>query len=521
MIRLWKETILAGISTIGGLFLLTKNPVVKNAEMISFAAPRKFPKKVRLTNYAEIKQSPLKSMFDIEKGYYFARERYGPNDENKISYGGRNLKPQISWSSFSVKGISNRASGFLFDTENKYLLLSGHLFNLNLPLDRPGYNSIEFAPTMELSTYQSNGATVSTDYTKKLLSRQEFEDLWENHRGWGGNPVAMSRLEAYWALYTVGTLDGDMDDESVGGVYGEIDSFLEEILKQTYTKNDAKNELFLFEQIRDTMADLVMKGEDPLRGWDSSNVDLRINKEIYEPTLEEVKVMVEWFILRETLFWYLAWEENIKPLLEKGWSATNGAIVQNIRTKWDAYRNGNDAPERRDAYIDGIIPTIYTSALFSKGFVVKRILKKRNIFNQAIEEDVRKCNDALVAGNKKLGLESAEKILDGLLTTPPFSNMDYFDNFTNYDYYYDDFFAEINTLVSRAGDNLTDADRNAVKQKLAELIDYKENKTKEDAKTAYDEIVQSAQDDYDKILTDLIPQNRKKMERERDEKLEF
>ena len=45
---MWKETFLAGIATIGGLFLITKKPVVKNAEMISFAAPRKFPKKTRL-----------------------------------------------------------------------------------------------------------------------------------------------------------------------------------------------------------------------------------------------------------------------------------------------------------------------------------------------------------------------------------------------------------------------------------------------------------------------------------------
>ena len=146
--------------------------------------------------------------------------------------------------------------------------------------------------------------------------------------------------------------------------------------------------------------------------------------------------------------------------------------------------------------------------------------KKRNIFNQAIAEDVKRCKNALLSGQNKISLDSSQKIRDGLLTTPPFTNLDYFDNFLNYDYYYDDFFMELNKLVKQAGNNITDAERNAVKQKATELIDYKENKLKEQAKINFDEAVQEAQNYYDNALNEL-PQQRKSMEEEKDNRLEF
>lgn len=531
MKAMWKETFLAGIATIGGLFLITKKPVVKNAEMISFAAPRKFPKKVRLESYAKIKSDPLNSIFNVKEGYYFARQANYESDTSLITYGPHNEIHSLEWGSLNteyVGGGRDYVHGFFErnDSSTVYDLVMGHLANLGTPLDNAsppyGYNYIEFTSGVGSSKYSSAKQMVSDKMTKNMLSRQEFEDRWKANRGWGANQIAMGRLDAYWNLYEKGIVDEKMDDEDTSGIYGEIGSFFVEIIKDTYTANPnyLAGETERFEKLRDRMADLVMDGNDPLRGWKSANVDVIINKEVYEPTLEEVKVMVEWFMLRETLFWYQAWEQNIQPLIAKGWNPAEGAIVQNIQTRWDAYRDADDTPGRYDTYLTGFSSTSDNDLFFSKAFVLKRILKKRNIFNQAIAEDVKRCNNALLSGQNKISLDSSQKIRDGLLTTPPFTNLDYFDNFLNYDYYYDDFFMELNKLVKQAGNNITDAERNAVKQKATELIDYKENKLKEQAKINYDEAVQEAQNYYDNALNEL-PQQRKSMEEEKDNRLEF
>ena len=532
MKAMWKETFLAGIATIGGLFLITKKPVVKNAEMISFAAPRKFPKKVRLEPYAKIKSDPLNSIFNVEEGYYFARQAYYNSETSLITYGPNNEIPSLEWGSLSAKYVDDVMweKGF-FESDGSstvYDLVMGHLANLGTPLDTAsppppyGYNYIECTSRVDGSKYSSAKQMVSDKMTKNMLSRQEFEDRWKANRGWGANQIAMDRLDAYWNLYEKGIVDEKMNDEDTSGIYGEIGSFFVEIIKDTYTINPnyLAGETERFEKLRDRMADLVMDGNDPLRGWKSSNVDVIINKEVYEPTLEEVKVMVEWFMLRETLFWYQAWEQNIQPLIAKGWNPDEGAIVQNIRTSWDAYRDANDTPNRYDKYITGFSSTSDNDLFFSKAFVLKRILKKRHIFNQAIAEDVKRCKNALSSGQNKISLDASQKIRDGLLTTPPFTNLDYFNNFINYDYYYDDFFMELNKLVKQARNNITDAERNAVKQKATELIDYKENKLKEQVKINYDEAVQEAQNNYDNALNEL-PQQRKSMEEEKDNRLEF
>jgi len=520
---LWKEGVLAGIATVGGLFFLTRQPVVKNAETVSFSAPRGFPKKVRIEDEASVVKDGLNAIFEVNKGYYFAR-RPRFNDTNKtIEYRyGNDFPLKVAWTQLRLEDGGIAQGIYIQEPMEDNTLLLGHLANLGTPLNggNPPYgaNYIEFGARKTDAEYDDYKDIVSK-MKKTMMPRADFENRWETT--WKNNQRAMDRLSAYWELYENGTVDAEMNNEAVGGIYYGIESFMEGIMNETYSRISNEEDKIFDELVERNAKNLLNNpdGSGFLRSWDWNRLD--VEEDLYTPDLEDMKIMAEFFILRENLFWYQAWEQGIKPLVERGWNAHSGAIVQNIRRTWDAYRDKNDTPERYETYLTGFSQTMENPILFSYPFVVKRILKRRPFFLKAIEKDVAKCNEALKGGRNRLAIDSAQKIRDGLIQSPPFSNMDYFTQFVETDYYYDDFFKTLNITVQRAGNELTDAERNSVKQKAQELIQYKLDKMRDDAKAAQDFAIQSAQANYNKVINDEIPDQKNDMEQEMNDRLEF
>jgi CHASE3 domain sensor protein len=517
---LWKEGVLAGIATVGGLFFLTRQPVVKDAETVSFSAPRGFPKKVRIENEASVVKDGLNAIFEVEKGYYFARRPRFDDYNKTIEYRyGNNFPIKLNWEHLRFDNEGGGQGFFFRESLEGNSLLLGHLANLGTPLNggNPPYgaNYIEFTTRKTDAEYDEYKDMVSK-MKKTMMSRADFEKRWE--KVWGGKQAALDRLPAYWELYEIGTVDNEMNNESVGGIYYGIESFMEEIMNETYAY-DMSDEESVFNELVERNAKNILNGSGFLRGWDWYG--LGVEENLYTPDLEDMKIMAEFFILRENLLWYQAWEQNIKPLVERGWNPIEGAIVQNIRQTWDAYRDRNETPERYDKYLINFSPRMDNPILFSYPFVVKRSLKRRPFFLKAIAKDAAKCDEALKGGKNRLAIDSSMEIRDGLIQSPPFSKMDYFEQFMRTDYYYDDFFDNLNTTVQRAGNELTDAERNSVKQKAQELIQYKLDKMRDDAKAAQDFAIQSAQENYKKVINDEIPDQKKEMEGEMKDRLVF
>ena len=232
---------------------------------------------------------------------------------------------------------------------------------------------------------------------------------------------------------------------------------------------------------------------------------LELETDLYTPTLDQAKIMAEFFILRSNLLLYEMFENGIAPLIAKGWNPSEGAIVQNIRTNWDAYRDSGDVPDRKDRAYYEIVGSKeeMEEVLWSESFVIKRILKRRAVFMKAIQEDIKLTNDAAEKARDKAGQESATKVRDALSATPPFSNFGYYANIVDSDYWFDDFINEINEAVKEAGSNLTEAEKKQIKPKIIECYDAIEAKANALAKEAYDERLQNNADKKQKGLKEM------------------
>ena len=123
---------------------------------------------------------------------------------------------------------------------------------------------------------------------------------------------------------------------------------------------------------------------------------LDLEENLYTPTLDQAKIIAEFFVLRSNLLLYEEFDDGIAPLIAQGWNPSEGTIVQNIRTTWDAYRDSDDVPDRKDQAYYQIVESKeeMEKVLWSESFVIKRILKRRAVFMRAIQEDIKLTNDA-------------------------------------------------------------------------------------------------------------------------------
>ena len=119
---------------------------------------------------------------------------------------------------------------------------------------------------------------------------------------------------------------------------------------------------------------------------------------------------------------------------------------------------------------------------------------------RAIQEDIRKCSLAAGQAGDKAGQEAAVLIKDGLTATPPFSNLNYYDNIVRSEIYFDDFVEEINKAVEQAGNRLTDAEKQQIRPKVVECFEGVKTMGKAQAKIAYDKRIDELKQEYDEKL---------------------
>lgn len=493
---MWKTGVLAGIATVGGLFLVSKSSHSKHAE--TFAAPRGFPKKLRLDNSISITKTPLNQMFFQDEGFYFAPSPYYNEDDGTFGY--RNpLNSSIRWSNFN-RFTTNRGFEEPFyrnnPSDDDLNILFG--FFQHQGTSESDIKDLEFMPRYE---YRDVKAWFESNFSFSPISQSDFNLKWENNVSTDANQN--DRRDAYWTLYTTGQTDNNMDDEP-SPIYTRIKDFMRSVIIDGLTEKGAIiSEEDEFEaKIEDYAKNTWLTENDWLVG--PLSAQLKLDKNLYIPTLEEAKIMVEFAVLRGCLVIYEAFDVGIAPLISQGWNPQQGAIVQNIRGSWDAYRERNDVPDRTSEDLYQIVRSKEEigEVFWSESFVKKRILKRRAVFMRAIQEDIRKCSLAAGQAGDKAGQEAAVLIKDGLTAIPPFSNLKYYDLIVRTDYYFDDFVDEINKAVEQAGNRLTDAEKQQIKPKIVECFEGVKTIGKAQAKIDYDKQIDELKNAYDREIDD-------------------
>ena len=492
---MWKTGVLAGIATVGGLFLVSKSSYSKHAE--TFAAPRGFPKKLRLDNGISITKTPLTQMIFQDEGFYFAPHPSYNEDDGTFGY--RNpLNSPIGWSKFNGFTTSREFEMPFYrnnPSEKGLNILFG--FFQHQGTSESDIKDLEFIPRNE---YRDEKAWFESNFSFSPISQSDFNLKWENDVSADANQNG--RRDAYWTLYTTGQTDNDMDDEP-SPIYRRIKEFFLSVVKEGLTVKKVMSEEEEFEaNIEDYAKNTWLTEKDWLVGPLSTR--LKLDKDLYIPTLEEAKIMVEFSVLRGCLVIYEAFDAGIAPLISQGWNPQQGAIVQNIRGSWDAYRERSDVPDRTSEDLNQIVGSKgeIEEVFWSESFVKKRILKRRAVFMRAIQEDIRKCSLAAGQAGDKAGREAALLIKDGLTATPPFSNLNYYDLIVRTDYYFDDFVNEINKAVEKAGNRLTDAEKQQIRPKIEECFEAVRAIGKAHAKTTYDDAVDELKNAYDQEIDD-------------------
>lgn len=492
---MWKTGVLAGIATVGGLLLVSKSSYSKHAE--TFAAPRGFPKKLRLDNGISITKTPLNQMFFQDEGFYFAPCPYYNEDDGTFGY--RNpLNSPIGWSKFNGFTTSREFEMPFYrnnPSEDDLKILFG--FFQHQGTSESDIKDLEFIPRYE---YQDEKAWFESNFSFSPISQSDFNLKWENDVSTDANQN--NRRDAYWTLYTTGQTDNNMDDEP-SPIYKRIKNFMRSVIREGLTEKKVMSEEEVFEtKIEDYAKNTWLTKKDWLVGPLSTR--LKLDKDLYIPTLEEAKIMVEFAVLRGCLVIYEAFDVGIAPLISQGWNEQQGAIVQNIRGSWDAYRSQDDVPDRTSEDLNYIVGSKgeIEEVFWSESFVKKRILKRRAVFMRAIQEDIRKCSLAAGQAGDKAGQEAAVLIKDGLTAIPPFSNLNYYGRIVRSDYYFDDFVDEINKAVERAGNRLTDAEKQQIKPKVVECFEAVKQIGINNAKVIYDEQIDKLKQEYDEKVND-------------------
>jgi hypothetical protein len=492
---LWKSGVLAGIATIGGLILVSKSSHSKHAE--TFAAPRGFPKKLRIDKSIRIEKTPLNQMFFQDEGFYFAPSPSYDENDGTFSYGNP-LKSSISWETFNKFATDRRLETPFYrnipsDEDMKFL----HGFFQHQGTSESDIKDLEFMPRYQ---YADEKAWFESNFSFSPISQSDFNLKWENDVS---NDVNQNdRRDAYWTLYTTGQTDGTMDDEK-SPIYQNIKSFMLSVIREGLTEKKANSEEDEFEaKIEDYAKNTWLTERDWLSGPLSTR--LQLDKNLYIPTLEEAKIMVEFAVLRGCLVIYEAFDKGIAPLISQGWNPQQGAIVENIKRSWDAYQKRSDVPDRTNQELNQIVGSKEEMGewLWSESFVKKRILKRRGVFIRAIQEDIRKCSLAAGQAGDKAGQEAAVLIKNGLTAIPPFSNLNYYDSIVRTTYYFDDFVEEINKAVEQAGNRLTDAEKQQIRPKIVECFEGVRTIGKAQAKIAYDKKIDEVKQEYDENLND-------------------
>ena len=492
---MWKEGLVAGIAVLGG-FMVLKQTTSKSAESVQFSAPRGFPKKLRIESGIKFKKTPLNQIFFPNAGYYFAQKPSYDSDDGRLSY---HFYDKEDW---MILNRFTSSSDYRLDKQiyrkspesDNYQIFYG-FFQYKGMTD----NDISFLEFMP-SGSQSELAWFNSNYTFSPISQADFNLAWETDVDSAQNHL--DRRDAYWELYTNGKIDSDMDDEN-GSIYRRIEGFMRDVIEKgltpkvkTQTEEQEFN-LHIESVAQDFLNGIQINGPFQAR--------LKLEEDLYKPTLDQAKIIAEFFVLRSNLLLYEEFENGIAPLIAKGWNPSEGAIVQNIRTTWDAYRDSSDVPDRKDRAYYQIVGSKeeMEKVLWSESFVIKRILKRRAVFTRAIQEDIKLTNDAAEKASDKAGQESATKVRDGLSATPPFSNFNYYQRIVESDYWFDSFIEEINEAVKEAGSKLTEAEKKQIKPKIIECYDAIEAKDNALSKQAYDEALQENADKKQKGIDEM------------------
>ena len=231
---MWKSGVLAGIATVGGLLLVSKSSHSKHAE--TFAAPRGFPKKLRLSGSISITKTPLNQMFFQEEGFYFAPNPYYNEDDGTFTYTNP-LNSSISWSKFN-RFTTNRGFEEPFyrtnPSDEDLNILFG--FFQHQGTSESDIKDLEFIPRYK---YRDEKAWFESNFSFSPISQSDFNLKWENDVS---NDVNQNdRRDAYWTLYTTGQTDGTMDDEK-SPIYQNIKSFMLSVIREGLTEKKANSE---------------------------------------------------------------------------------------------------------------------------------------------------------------------------------------------------------------------------------------------------------------------------------------
>ena len=466
-----KNIIVAGLATVAGLAILTKTPVIRrDAETVVFNA-RGFPKKVRLEQYAKITRTPLTNLFIDAKGEYC---------EFNYTYGsdlGRR------WQVFQIGNDWNRGDSQLIP-DILFKVPYGYVDNLNYEEWFYYFNKVhnksidDLTDGLEFWNIEKFDAKeqkriLNENIQYNLISKQEFEDIWDDVNGRQNT----DRVDAYWELYTNGTIDSDMDDEP-SPLYTNVREIFTKIGDATFVRQNVA--LITEQDIYNNHMETINKKIDS-KGWEwfSENWVGKggwgwgelgcISSYVDEPknfTTDDLKTLAEYLYLRIYVMFYNLFNTNIKPLITQGWDIEKGKIIQNIRSTWDAYREKSDIPSRRDATINLLTEEEMEKHLFSESFITKRVLKKRPKFLMLIRKDEQAKDD-------KQKQEDEEDAKEAILTIREIISDK--DKLSEYDGYYDisDEYEDdnIEELVKRAGDKMTDADRKMFKQRWKEYLE--------------------------------------------------
>jgi len=232
-------------------------------------------------------------------------------------------------------------------------------------------------------------------------------------------------------------------------------------------------------------------------------------------TKDDLKVLAEYLYLRIYVMFYNLFNANIKPLITQGWNIEKGKIIQNIRTTWDAYRDSEDIPSRRDATIDLLTEEEMEKHLFSEPFITKQVLKKRPKFLMLIRKDEQAKDDKQKQEDEEDAKEAILTIREIVSDKDKLGEHDgYYDISDEYDgdedyyrkLYKEDLNNNMENLITRAGNKMTDADRRMLKQRWKEYLEQikyqkiqKNKKAIEELEKANDRIEAFMKDYEDEI----------------------
>jgi len=488
----WKEGLVAGIAVIGG-FMVLKQTTSKSAESVQFSAPRGFPKKLRIEDGIKFKKTPLNQIFFPKAGYYFAQRANYDSRDGELRYNFYEMQDWRVMNQFT-SSVDYELDSRIYRNPpggNDKKIFYG--FFQHKGMNDNDIAFLEFMPNgsqNELSWFNSK-------YAFSPISQTDFNLAWENDV----DSSSPNRRDAYWELYTNGKIDTDMNDER-SPIYRRIEDFMRDVITRGLTEKNIQTEEEEFNAHIESVASAFLN-ENALYGPYQARLELETD--LYTPTLDQAKIMAEFFILRSNLLLYEMFENGIAPLIAKGWNPSEGAIVQNIRTNWDAYRDSGDVPDRKDRAFYQIVGSKeeMEEVLWSESFVIKRLLKRRAVFMRAIQEDIKLTNDAAQRAINIAGQKAATKVRDALSATPPFSNFGYYQRIMESNYWFDNFIDEINEAVKEAGSNLTEAEKKQIKPKIIECYDAIEAQENAVSKEIYDNAIQNNADKKQKGLKEM------------------